>query len=339
MKTIKVTDFEEYENEKYGRLSAEYDNSNNSIGGSTNKRFIRLDNKILKPLFKAKQIKNSYVTYIDDFIYENIDKDGNIPLKYISCLFKQERSIMGTNDNIKKDVIGSRLANLFGVPTVYNDIVNYDYRTYLVSVDFVKPGQYLNVCAETYEDTAIDDFSTFKEWEDYLRLKVGSAFVYSKTSERGSDKHQAETKDKFIRDFVPHYMFRNMMIDDSDFKPRNLNYITEIKDGIKNVYLAPSNDYEFAMTYRTTKLMQENMRENMEYLCQNYPEETSKFVENIKKRLYKNNQLSMSKIHKIFTEVEKDEDYIATMEDRLLLNINTMVEEYDRIREGAIHQV
>lgn len=339
MKNIRITDFEEYENAKYGKDDNDFENNNSAIGGSTIKRFIRMDNKIFRPLLKAKLKDNSYVTYIDDFIQENVDNKGNIPLKYISCLLKKERSILTTNDNIKKDVWGSRFANFFGVPTVYNDIVQLDYETYLVSVDFVKSGQEVSACSNTYDAVRVDDLSLFKDWEEFLKVKVGGVFAYSKASERGSDSHQKDTKDKFVRDFVPHYMLRNMLLDDSDFKPRNINYITEIKDGVKNISLAPANDFEFAMSYRRRDLMRENMQENMEYLYENYPEETTKFVDNIKKKLFKNNQLNSSKIRKIFEEVEKDKEYFSFLEERLLTNIDAMVQQFDSVKEKRDKQV
>lgn len=340
MKKIKTTDFQEYENAKYGRDDEDnFDNTNHSIGGTTRKTFIRLDKKVLRPLFRAKTGKNSYVTYADDLFEDCMDEKGDIPLRYISCLLKKERMLFGTSDNYKKEVWGSRLANLFNVPTVYNEIVDYNYETCLVSVDFVKPGQELGVFAETFQLGTIDDMSSFQAWEEYIKIKIGSIFGWSKWNERGSDEHQNDTKDKFVRDFVPYYMFRNMILDDSDFKPRNVNYITEMKDGIKNVTLAPANDFEFAMTYRTTALMQKNMHENMEYLCANYPKETDAFINNMKTRLYKNGKLNTAKIHKIFTDIERDEEFIHMLEDRLLENIVTMMAEYDRIKVENTNQV
>lgn len=334
MKKVKYGSFEEYDNNPYGRTDI------GNIGGTTDKKFIRMDNKMFRPLFKAKMKENSYVTYIDDFIKDYIDKDGNIPLKYISCLFKKQRTVMGSNDNIKRDVMGSRLANLFGVPTVYNDIVEYEYETYLLSVDFVKTGQEVEVFADTYDKVPIDDFSTFQDWENYLNVKIGSIFAFSNGQEKGTSEHQAETKKKFVSDFVSHYIFRNLILDDSDFKPRNVNYITEINnEGVKDIKLAPANDFEFAMTYRRKTLMKDNISKNMKYLYENYNKETCEFMDRLKRVLYKTGELNNSKIHKIFTDVEKDAEYVTMLEGRLLENIETLVNSYEHEKRENAKQV
>ena len=46
------------------------------------------------------------------------------PRGYVSVLLKAAR--MGVKETVIKEVLGSRLSNLMGVPTVYNDMTCID---------------------------------------------------------------------------------------------------------------------------------------------------------------------------------------------------------------------
>ncbi len=317
MKIINEKDFEEYDNYT----------CNDSIGGTMSKRFIRIDNKVLKEFFDAKRDpNNSYVTYIDDFIKEYINEEQeNIPLKYISVLFKKER-IYGDDYHITSDVLGSRLANYLGVPTVYNERVMMEHENYTISVDFVKEGQEIDVLEGTFVRVPIDDFSLFKDWDVYLRDKVHKIM---KEYEYGDEELQM-MQDKFVKDFIPHYMFRNMICDDADFKPRNINYIIEDNEGKKNMQLAPANDYEFIMTFRTRKDMEFATKHNLQYLLDNYPDETINFVENLKSKFLKNNKFETKGLHNVFLSAIKNPSLFKKREDRIKYNLKTIFDEYNK---------
>ena len=152
-------------------------------------------------------------------------------------------------------------------------------------------------------------------------------------------KRSAEEKqqiiDKFINDFVSHYIFRNMIVDDMDFKPRNITYIRENEDGKTNYILAPANDFEFVCSFRREGLMVENIQKNLEYLCKNYPDVTDTFMQRLKQRIVKNGNIDETKIESIFKKVMKDEDYYKYLKSRLILNLETLISEYDRITEKS----
>ena len=123
----------------------------------------------MKGYLKEAIKKNThYVTYIDDFVKENFDKESkDIPLKYVSILLKQAR--MGIKETVIKEVLGSRLTNLMGFPTVYNDMTSIDKDDYLVSIDFLKFGQEIEILDNK---TQIDDFSTFSAWENLIDIDL-----------------------------------------------------------------------------------------------------------------------------------------------------------------------
>lgn len=322
------SDFEEYDNDHYKPDNIKYLNSNSSIGGTMTKRFIRIDNKFLQEFFEAKKDpNNSYVSYMDDFIDECINNNQeDIPLKYISVLFKKER-LYSDYYHITSDVLGSRLANFLDVPTVYNERVMMNHENYIISVDFVKEGQVIDVLEDTFARVPIDDFSMFKDWDRYLRVKI-----YNIMEEYQEDDEELKTmQDNFVKDFIPHYMFRNMICDDADFKPRNINYIIENNDGKRNMKLAPANDYEFIMTFRAQKEMEHATKKNLNYLLKKYPEETMKFVENLKSKVLENNKFNSKALHEVFNSVIKDANLFKKREARIKLNLETLFDEYDKL--------
>lgn len=348
MKKFNDMYFEEYDNEKYNAKDSKYKNYEKYIGGTMTKRFIRLDSSYLKDFWRAKLKKgNSYVTYIDDFIAENMQGKDDIPLKYVSVLLKKQRGLWDF-EHTAKDALGSRLANLMGVPTVYNDFtMDVDESSpeyYVISVDFVKPGQTTDNLEDTEDNRSnINDYSLFEEWEKYLQRKLSTIIALDEIKEKHKDpmykKLSPEKKqqiiDKFLQDFVSHYIFRNMIVDDMDFKPRNVTYIKEKEDNRTNYSLAPANDFEFVCSYRRESLMAENTKVNLEYLCKNYPDATNDFMQRLKKRIVKNGTIDASKIESIFKKVMKDEDYYKYLKSRLILNLETLVSVYDSIAEKS----
>ncbi len=348
MKKYDKLHFVEYDNEDYKPTDNKYKNYEKYIGGTMSKRFIRLDSSYLKDFWHAKLKKdNSYVTYLDDFIAENMHGKDDIPIKYVSVLLKKQRCLWDF-EHTAKDALGSRLANLMGVPTVYNDFTmdsdEYSPEYYVISIDFVKQGQTTDNLEETEDKrTGIDDYSLFSEWENYLQRKLSSIMAIDDIHEKHKSpkyiKRSAEEKqqiiDKFINDFVSHYIFRNMIVDDMDFKPRNITYIRENEDGKTNYILAPANDFEFVCSFRREGLMVENIQKNLEYLCKNYPDVTDTFMQRLKQKIVKNGNIDESKIESIFKKVMKDEDYYKYLKSRLILNLETLISEYDRITEKS----
>ena len=73
----------------------------------------------------------------------------------------------------------------------------------------------------------------------------------------------------------------------------------------------------------------------MEYLCKNYPDVTDTFMQRLKQRIVKNGNIDETKIESIFKKVMKDEDYYKYLKSRLLLNLETLISEYDRITEKS----
>lgn len=316
MRNIKSSNIQEYAISE-GNAS----NEKGFIGGSTEKRFVRLDSSLLKGYLKEAIKKNThYVTYIDDFVKENFDKESkDIPLKYVSILLKEAR--MGVKETVIKEVLGSRLSNLMGVPTVYNDMTCIDGDDYLVSIDFLKSGQEVEILKNK---TQINDFSTFSAWEQLLDLDLDEIID-------DANPNKAKIIDRFKRDFVKQYIMKSLIFDDMDFWPRNVVYIKEEKqDGTFDYFLAPLLDFEFILSFRRNDIMDRDCHENIAYLLQNYPEEIVSFVETLEKNLYENGVIQNKKVDKIFKDVLKDDTYYNGLKIRFLQNIDRFHAEFCR---------
>lgn len=327
MKRIKKDRIDEYSNtSKYVTC----ENTQFTIGGTIEKRFIRLDSSALRDFFKQKMKDNNYVSYIDDFIEENCKGGEDIPIKYVSCLLKTERSFFDSF-NTRNEVLGSRLANLFGTKTVYNTCATIDDKVHTISVDFVKDGQEVETLEDTFTTVPVNDLSPFSAWEEYLKVKIPGLYYRIPKKLRPSDEVIKSSTDKFIRDIIPYYITRNIILDDSDFKPRNVCFLKENVDGKTNISLAPSNDYEFIFTFRRASLWHDNLLENLTFLCKNYPEETKMYMDKLKQNVFTKGSLNVNKINSVFKSLEYRPDDFSYAKDKLAENINTLADMYSHI--------
>lgn len=348
MKKISREDFQDYNNEEYydamlqnmdlnhlnkssyKSFLKDFGNSKEEIGGTMMKKFVRMDRSVLSDFFKQKmKPNNTYVSYIDDFIKENCEKGKDIPLNYVSVLFKKARNSTSMQYLIEKEVLGSRIANLCGVPTVYNNMCSYNGDTYIMSVDFVKDEQTIENLEDTNDSfTGVSGETNFDGWEYYLGNKLNKVI-----SKKNKDKNIII--DRFIKDFVPQFILRNLILDDWDFSPRNIIYIKEKNDNYTNYKLGPSNDYEFILMYRSNIVVRRVIEYNIKYLFNNYPNELNSFMSGLNKRLFKNNQLDYEKLKKPFNHIVENEEIADEMISNIKFRIETIMENYKNLCQNA----
>ena len=151
MKRVLKADVEEYSNVDSKQVGEIY-YENGCIGGSLPKKFVRIDNKYIQDYINiVMNTDSSYVTYLDDFIKNNYSTStGELPLKYVSVLLKEKRNGIGLIDC---EVLGSKIANLLKIPTVYNETIWLSNDKKVMSIDFVKPGnELISLKNEIYEE-------------------------------------------------------------------------------------------------------------------------------------------------------------------------------------------
>ena len=345
MQKIFYKDMQEYSNADSKQEGNIFDESG-SIGGSLAKKFVRVKNKyISKYIDILLHEDTSYVTSIDKFIKENYDTlTDELPLQYVSVLLKGRRQYMGLLEN---EVVGSKIANLLKVPSVYNELVWVGNSTKVMSLDFVKPGTEVSTLENgVYEQSKngtiiqheVGDFNNdFSSWEALIDAQFkGDNFTYNEiayNSKAGKslfdvcfdEKTRQKCKEQLKRDFVAEYLLRTMILDDADFYPRN---VTVIQDKFQHkFYLGPANDFELILvpSANTSERMDFYDR-NIRYLMEKYPKETMNFCNHFKEAFYPQGNLNRDLIEDliIFNIPYKD------TQQELISNLSTNIQNFDK---------
>ena len=175
------------------------------------------DSLFFGDLFRALMSKKShYLTYMNE-LFAGKKSETYIP-ESVSCFIKRSQN----NSDCQLEVIGSRLANLFDVDTVYNIAIESDeqdeyedYPTYdaIVSVDYVPYGYrtetFKNLYIDFNEDSSLQDiFNSIDDNFECIAREQGL--------ENSPEKLQ-KLKEQFARQFI----FRNLVCEDFDFCDRN----------------------------------------------------------------------------------------------------------------------
>lgn len=314
MKNIKKTDLEFYDEEDM------------NLVGTTSKTFFRIDSANLQNYLElAIDPKSSYVTYIDDFVKENYNPETHeIPLKYVSVLLKKQRYKEMT-DTICKEVIGSMIANAMGMPTVYNELIEYNKENYVMSIDFVKTGQEID-SFERDKNKRNYSMANYNVWEDLFNTATVKISEYS--------PNLVENIKELKKDFVQQFLFRNVILDDGDFVPKNVTLIKDLKT--KNLSLAPINDYEFIFAGREESDFEEDVRQYIKYIGEKYPEELKEFVNKIQVTFYKDGVLQENFLQKLISMKELAPDMEQEIFEQFRNNVSRFVrleKEYENSRE------
>ena len=302
-----------------------YDEEDMNLVGTTSKTFFRIDSANLqKYLELAIDPKSSYVTYIDDFVKENYNPDTHeIPLKYVSVLLKKQR-YENMTDTICKEVIGSRIANALGMPTVYNELIEYDKENYVMSIDFVKTGQEIeSFVPESKKGYSVVNYAV---WENLFNTATIKIAEYS--------PNLVENIKKLKKDFVQQFLFRNVILDDGDFIPNNVTLIKDLKT--KNLSFAPINDYEFIFVGREESDFEEDVRKYIKYIGEKYPEELKEFTNKIHKTFYKDGVLQEEVLKDLVSMKELEPDIEQEIFEQFRNNVDRFVrleKEYENSRE------
>ena len=311
MKTLRPKNYEEYSNQINWK----------DIGGSLDKEFIRVDSKFISNYFdEISKPNSSYVSYADDLIRECYDPkyrdengDKNFPLKYFSALVK-ELSNHYSGPGSANEVVGSRLANLFGVPTVYNEQVIFKDEQSIISLDYLKMGETVCSLTDIYEerDPQGNLYEIINTYDGYQSMSAWCNFIYDligyKLNKNVSNRY--EMIDDVIGDFCVQMLFKNLILNDEDFKAYNISLI--FSDDNKSVKLAPAFDYEFC-NFKSFEL-----HAFLEYLFEYFalmnkccPKKLASFMDRLNKVCFKNNgEFNPTRISKIFRD-NYTADYIA----------------------------
>ena len=258
--------FEEYAN-NYANNSICYDLSYN-IGGYSPKRFVRYSTEEFGHLFESLQSgQSSYVTYISDLLDEN---QGLPPIKTISVL----RKIISSPFVAKNEEICSRIANIFGLPTVYNRVVDKfscdNDACEVLSVDFLKKDETLvplNEIGVKGFPFKVKSFPQVYELSDCVKSLQKSLNSYLINY-----PNKEEQINEITKDYIKSYFVKYLILNDADFAPRNFSLI--INDKKKVAKFAPNYDYECCLCSQggVVDLRPDILDNAINFIATNYPE-------------------------------------------------------------------
>ncbi len=246
----------------------------NQIGGHLNKRFVRLHNRYFPKLIddlKTAQT-DSYVTYFDE---GEALETGLVPTN-LSVLIKDYGTMMfELSSAMQSECLAPKIMDFFGCKTAYNEHLVKDYRQYVFSLDFIKPGERFY----TGFDLSKVHFKPPFKLEPIVQNLHEELLVLRKEIEREYGvKNVKIDEERIINEYVYTYLVRAMLMGDRDFgKDENHGFI--YNKTTKTVTFSAGFDYEvsFDMPLRTHYYLMQDL----EFIYKNHYEVFESFVSRV----------------------------------------------------------
>ena len=162
------------------------------------------DSQFFQYLFKRLRTGSScFKTYLGDLL---VGKKGYIP-SYINCFVKNIRENRGY-EGIYGEIVSPRIADLIGVDTVFNAVVQVDEND-----DCLDFPEYINILSVDFTPTGytFEDFNTLGiifNWNDetlagtMLRLERGLQRLSKEYNLKLSNEKATQIKEDFIRQYL-----------------------------------------------------------------------------------------------------------------------------------------
>lgn len=285
----------------------------NLVAGMSEKYCLRAKKELFSEL--NEEMKNNPNCSYDTCFTKDEYKNNSIST--YSIVLKEDKVL-----DIECEVLGSRIFNFYGVPTVYNK--RFDEKkgkavvdSYVASVDCLKPnerfydlfdiafiggGNLLSIQAEGLDKT-IDGISKAVGW--YLK-KMNISY----------DKNQMQSFKSFL---VYSYMVRVLLLNDSDYRNGNAGIIINEKENYFRPF--PNFDYNLLFDCETN----EDRLKLIEDIAVSYPEVLDDFLEKTEKFVTKENKTDESACEAIFKESVKRKSARENLINKFYSNVVLVV--------------
>ena len=237
-------------------------------------------------LIKSLMSGNSaYSVYFAKDIVGKKKKDVVIPER-IRCVVKKMESPHVPYYN---GVVGSRLANLLGVPVVYNmayqkefepefDEQEYDY---LLSVDYLPNGHKEQSLLSLGMHFGSENMLAGADSLEDVMTEVDRGL--RRMIKVGTIKNDLDCIEAYREAMVQEYLFKNLLCEDGDYCSRNCNIVIAPNGSF---YKAPCYDMELLFKgVRATGFYQQVAENDLIYLQQSMPDVLEDFLANCNKHL------------------------------------------------------
>ena len=198
------------------------------LGGSTPKLSLKCNIKHFKELINELNKPDcSYVVYFEDLIKNKGYNINNLPLQNIDVFVKMAHD----DERWENEETTSKIANIFGLPTVYNKSIIVDDIKLIMSVNCLKDGE--QFIQFDYPTGWVGNFETVRNiLKNNLKDDISSTFT-------------EEDLENLIKDYVETYLFRNYVLNDRDYTAQNISPVKNTKTG--KIYWSADYDYEYAL--------------------------------------------------------------------------------------------
>ena len=275
------------------------------------------DSLLFGGLFRSLMGKdNHYITYMNNSF--NCEKSEMVIPKFVSCFVKN------TENNAHacySECVGSRLASLLGVNTVYNialqssepDEFDDEYPDYdtIISVDYVPYGY----TPETFEDLGI-------RFDEDTPLSKIFTTIDMRFKHIAKDYGLEKSIDKLAqlkRDFAHQFLFRALVCEDYDLCSQNVAMLIGENGDFS---LAPCFDMELVFSgERSSMYYKKVAKETVGFVSEVMPEELAAFMSRYGKAV------KSGKLQDTITNTLKVQTYLSEpIELRLVDNYRRMSE-------------
>ncbi len=321
---------------------SEYELVNNigedEIQGHLEKRFVRLHSGYF-PNF-VEDVQNqypncSYVTYLN---LEDVVKTGktftnvSVLLKYIKDvgLFDSEVA----DGKFYAEKVSPKLVNALGYPTVYNSVHFQNNHRYVMSMDFIKDGQFFYSSRTIGDDLELLPYLPLERVLDELSQKV-DILKHKVMIDFDVDKKPKADKIEITKRYLQDYLTRVCFLGDTDFSARNHGFIY---DAVKHEISASTNfDFEFAFSKQIWRMS--GVSKHLEYIYQNHYDVYVDFIRRLQEISKVNPQTNKNKIQEIVESNISDPQILEKYLKTVLLNAEVLKDNFNQFEKvGASNQ-
>ena len=235
--------------------------------GTSPKTFLQCRGSYLLDMFREirSDQNTNYVTCVDQLIKDNTyteEQFKDFPVSVILKTPSSKRKEIYT----RNELITSRIASTFGIPTEYVAPIEDNPDKY-IAVDFLNYDQKLETLSEF-----VGEKLNFYNYDKEGPLKYAFQLLMNETLRFFKDKGRYANALKLKRilvDFVTQYFFKKYIVHDSDFCGVNVGII--LSHANKNMNISPAYDFESCFMPGIRSAQGYGLEDDIEFLAKNYP--------------------------------------------------------------------
>lgn len=293
----------------------------NLVRGLSEKYCLRANKRLFSEL--NEEMKNNPNCSYDTCFTKDEYKNNSISA--YSIYLKEDKVL-----DIECEVLGSRVFNFYGIPTVYNKSVAEKQgrkviANYVASVDCLKPNERFFDLLEIAFIRGGNLLSMHSIGLDKTIDGISGAVA------RFLDEKQINYSKKEILDFksflVYSYMVRVLLLGDSDFKNENAGIIINEKDG----YFRPFPNFDLSLLFDST-LTEEKLK-IIEDIAVSYPEVLDDFMKKSEKFVTKDKGEDKSPCEMVFEEATKRKSARENLMNDFYSNLVSVVNKANEVKQ------